>query len=303
MSDDPWGADTPPAIAGEPPPLPRELAELELFVAGAGPCTWPAGRDLPTALDLPEVQELAREGWYPVSSGWFNQVLPAVWPTEHRCWVPDRLPRVMLAMTEERSWIEPLSARVREEGEASMAQEVAAAGLPTPPPGRLWLLRSPWPSLSTEMVLVVLMQWQEEHDLWRQPDGTVVAAREVLAWPEERVWEWWSGPQAEAAKAWRAAGRSVLETSKLVLAGLPPEVTARLTRSIEEGGAGLTESEAVVWRDAVMRPELSDTVEAIIGWRVLGLPGTPPQNLWMTLGEMEPGEPGSGSRTGSRWRK
>lgn len=290
MSDDPWGADTPSALAGAAPPLPPELAALGAFVAGEAPCTWPAGRDLPTELDLPEVQALANEGWYPVERGSPGQLLPAVWPREHRCWVPDRLPRVMLAMTEERSWIEPLSAWAREQQEVSLTEEAAAAGLPIPPAGRLWLLRSPWPSLSTELVFAVLWQWCDEHVLWMQPDGMVVAAREVLGWAEERVWDWWTGPQAEAAKAWRAAGRPVLETSQLALAGLPPEETARLTRPIEMGGAGLSEAQAAVWCDAVMRDTLGDTVAAIIGWRSLGLPTQPRQSLWMTLHEMEPSE-------------
>ena len=143
MSDDPWGVSTPPALEGEPPPLPPELSQLAGFVAGAEPERWPRDRPMPTELDLPEVQALAEQGWQPVSASPETRLLPAVWPSEHRCWVPDRLPPVMLAMTEDRVWLEPVPESRLAEWEDEVTAEAAAAGLPPRPAGRIWLLPSP----------------------------------------------------------------------------------------------------------------------------------------------------------------
>lgn len=291
MSDDPWGASTPPAFEGEPPPLPPELAQLARFVAGAEPERWPRDRSLPTELDLPEVQALAEQGWQPVSAAPETRLLPAVWPAEHRCWVADRLPPVMLAMTEERAWVERVPPSRLAEWQHEAAAEAAAAGQPAPPPGRIWLLRSPWPALSTEMVLLVLRQWRDDRELWGRPDGLLVAAREILRWPEEQVLRSWTGRQADAAAAWRATGRPPHEVAPLVLVGLTPAGTSRLTEPVDQGGAGLSEAQAVEWAEAVMGVEDADPVDAIIGWRSLGLPAQPPpRGRMMFLCEMAPAE-------------
>lgn len=289
MADDLWGTDTPAAIA-QAPPLPPGLARLEAFVAGKAPFNPPGGWERPTEADLPEVAALAKEGWLPVGADPQTRLLPAVWPPEHRAWVPDRLPHVTLCMTPERTWIEPTRAERRAEWEADFAEEAAAAGFPPPPPGRIWLLRSPWPSLSTAMVLAVLQQWREEHGRLMDPRGLVPAAREVLTWTEDEIWDRWHGPEAEAARAWRATGRPAVEVSELVLAGLGPEETARLTAPTEDCGARLTEAQAAWWVGVVRRPTVDEAVAAVIGWRALGVAARPRGRLWWTLEEMEPVE-------------
>lgn len=289
MTDDPWGADTPAAFSGRLPPLPPDLAELEAFLSAHGPFGVPPGWEPPTEADLPEVKALVDEGWCLVDRMPGAQLLPAVWPSEHRAWVPDWMLRVVLELTVEGTFIRRPRAERGAEAEAFVAQEAASADLPPPPAGRIWMLRSPWPSLSVAMVLAVLHQWRDKHELW-MPDGPLVAAREVLGWSEEQVWGWWSGPQADAARAWRAVGRPASEASDLVLAGLGPEETARLTSPIESGGAGLTEAQAASWLDRIFRPSVGEAVEVIIGWRALGLPAKPRERGWMTLNEMEPGE-------------
>jgi hypothetical protein len=289
MTDDPWGADTPAAVPADLPPLPPELAELAQFVARGGSFTPPPSWHWPTERDLPEVRALVEEGWSPLGAMGDTGLLPAVWPPEHRAWVPDRLPHLRLAMTVEKAWMEPQPPEQRAEHEAHLAEEAAEVGLPAPPPGRIWILRSQWPSLTVEMVIAVLRRWRDEHEPRRDSsDGLLAAARDVLGWSEEQVWGWWNGPQADAARAWRAVGRPAAEVSDLVLAALDPEQTARLTSPIESGGAGLTEAQAASWLDRLFRPSVGEAVEVIIGWRALGLPAKP--RGWMTLNEMEPSE-------------
>src|SRR5262249_55940935 len=130
----------------------------------------------------------------------------------------------------------------------------------------------------------------EEHDpLWDRPDGMLWAAREVLDWSEDQVWGRWTGPQADAARQWRATARPAHVVAALALAGLDPEQTGRLTTPVVAGGAGLTEPEAVKWRQAVGGETAHEAVQAIIAWRLLGLPAEPPDTVW-TLSEMEPSE-------------
>ena len=198
VTDDPWGSRTPPAV-DEVAPLPPEWADLAALVARGGKFRPRPGWRMPTDLDLPEVRALGGQGWHHIGEMAETLLLPAVWPPAHRCWVPDRRPRVRLAMTTESSWIEPLPADAISELRSEVSEAAAAAGLPSPPAGRLWLLRSPWRTLSTEMVFAVLRQWRDELGLRDVPDGFVVAAREVLTWSEQQVWDAWTGSQAVAA--------------------------------------------------------------------------------------------------------
>lgn len=118
----------------------------------------------------------------------------------------------------------------------------------------------------------------------------MAAAREVLRWSEQQVWDFWAGPQADAAKGWRLAGTPPAQFSELALAGLGPEQTARLMAPIDGGGAGLTEPEAVAWVRIVICPTPAEAVAAIIGWRALGLPVEPRPDIAMFLREMEPSQ-------------
>lgn len=107
MDDDPWGRDTPPAVpAADLPPLPPRLAEL---AALSGPRELAPGEDLPFASpdELPEVRALAQHGWLALDGAPMWSCLPAVWPVEHRCWVPDRLPPFRKGSDGRRRWVCP----------------------------------------------------------------------------------------------------------------------------------------------------------------------------------------------------
>ena len=304
MSDDPWGIDTPPAVAADAlPPLPPRLADLaELEARGERRLLQPGEEfHFVGAADLPEVQALAADGWHPASNYPWDYCLPAVWPAQHRCWVPDRLPQIGSASCvgsdgEERQWLVPGDVEDHDEFELSKAWAAEECGLPAPPAGRLWLLRSPWPALGLAVVLHLIHRLRaEQHpDQGHSDEGcgeTTRAAIELLTWDEEQVWAWWRGPEADTAQAWRRAGRVGDDVADLVLVCLDPANTARLLAPAADGGAGLTEEQAAAWaRTTGTRG--SAAVEATLAWRAQGLPADPPEALHWELDGLTPAEYG-----------
>jgi hypothetical protein len=98
---DPWGMRQPPAGVDPVAPLPPRLARLaEVQATGTALSAGePYAQGFPRADELPEVQELMREGWRPLDSAPLHCLFPAAWPPEHRTWIPDRLPRVVTGAT------------------------------------------------------------------------------------------------------------------------------------------------------------------------------------------------------------
>ncbi|HEU4676492.1 MAG TPA: hypothetical protein VFS29_10910 [Motilibacteraceae bacterium] len=271
--DDPWGRDEPPAIAPEDlPPLPAELARL---AALTGPVPYPddPGWQPPTFDDLPEVQALAAEGWRVLEDAPFLAPLPALWPREHRCWLPDRLPRVSIRMwhsphlppTRQRREIVPWDEHGRAQMWTDWCLVCAQAGVPDPPPGRLWLARSPWPAVGVEVVVWMLARRADERGLLLDHTAMTEAARELFAWDEDRLLAWWSGTQADAAAAWRAVGRAGDDVAAFVLRGVGPDGLARLTER------GLDEESAARWLGSVGEDPDGDPVGLVLAWLDLGV--------------------------------
>lgn len=299
MVEDPWGRETPSAVDGEVPPLPLRLVELvDLAARGESWVLEPGERWVfPSAEELPEVQVLGVDRWRPLGEEPIFWLLPALWPSPHRCWVPDRLPRMMASVCVQGQgagarWesvkVEAWPDKVRANAAAEMAEAAAQCGLPAPPPGRLWLLRSPWPTLGLEVVLAMLQRRCDQLGLDWDSSGMFNAARDLLSWSEPQVWLWWRGPQADAARAWEQLGRVGQDVSGLVVAGLGPAQTARLTAPVGGGGAGLSEAQAVAWVETVGVPVEESVLEAIIGWRELGLAADPPRDERSVIQEMTP---------------
>lgn len=292
---DPWGVATPPAVdAGTVPPLPDRLADLAALTGRRplGPdetWTWPG------AAELPEVRALAPDGWRPLEPAPLHWCLPAVWPADHRCWVPDRLPRISVASDGDRQWLHPT-----DPGRGDLTEDLATAasecGLPAPPPGRLWLLRSPWPSLGLDVVLLLVARHREQRDLRDTWVGFTAAARELLTWPEDRIWTWWDGPEHAAALSWRHRGETGEQVADLVRAGLGPTDLATLTRPADPG-AGLSREQAVAWCEAVGEVG-GAAVERIRDWRAAGLPAEPPRHVSWLLHQITPEELAAWSGTG-----
>ena len=286
---DPWGRHQPPLTQGRPtPPLPPRLAEL---AALTDPTFVPDDRPwrFPKPDELPEVQALAGEGWRALDGNPQWAPLPALWPVQHRGWVPDRLPRVSVRTVEgEGRWVEPENEYVHQDRLEHDALVLARCGLPAAPPGRLWLLRSPWPSLGLFVVLRLLVRRATERSgrFFTSPDMTE-AARKVLGWTEDELWSWWTGAEADAARAWRARGRSGEDAAGVVLAGLGPDETAALAAPGPAGESGLSEAQAVAWSKAVQTVG-SAAIATIHAWRRLGLPADPPPDRHHALAHVAP---------------
>ncbi len=273
--DDPWGLHEPAAPHPEPPdPLPPQLAKLAALTA---PHMVVDGEDWdsPGVEALPEVAALIEQGWRPVGSDPRYSLLPAVWPTELRCWLPDRMPKVYSSFDGQTVRIIPAgqSCHPGHPGHAAdhSAELAAEAGLPIPPTGRIWLLRSPWPRVGLKMVLALLARRSDEGGRYESADF-LAAARELLALDETRLREWWTGEEAEAATAWEAAGLVGEDVVELVHGGIGPDDFARL--------AGLTAEQAAAWRWAAAGESAQDAVNRAVFFRSLGLPSIPPPNLY-----------------------
>jgi hypothetical protein len=135
-----WSSPGEP-ITALPPPLPEHIADL----AGMdGPRTIdPLSFRAPTAEELPEVADLAGEGW--VLLAWDQRMIWPVWPVTHRGWMPDRVPKfAVYHHPDGSSWLDSLTRlqeRYLREDEDEWWRPLM---LPSPPRDRLWFVRSPW---------------------------------------------------------------------------------------------------------------------------------------------------------------
>ncbi|GAA3043845.1 hypothetical protein GCM10017562_00830 [Streptomyces roseofulvus] len=96
---------------------------------------------------LPEVRELVEMGWALAPEAPMWVFLPYVWPARARTWVPDRSTRWQIDTTLDATGqildveCHPLSPGEKETQEEDAAADLAIAGVPPRPRGRLWLLR------------------------------------------------------------------------------------------------------------------------------------------------------------------
>ena len=281
--DDPWGVNEPPAPHPYPPePLPPQLAKLAALTAPhvvADGENW----DNPGPEVLPEVAALLIQGWRLLDGDPRHVMLPAIWPRELRCWLPDRLPQVSMSFDGQQSIVfpsdQPLHPRPRRMMDFDYKTELAAeVGLPKAPPGRIWLLKSPCPWLGLKMVLRLFVHRAAEQDE-HEASAVFAAAREMLQWDESELRAWWRGEEADAALAWQEQGRVGEEVVELVCAGIDPDAFARLP--------GLTPEQAAQWRWAAAGDSLQDAVDRAVFFRSVGLPADPPGDLYR-LADLSP---------------
>lgn len=274
--NDPWGLDESAAPHPEPPePLPPRLAKMAALSA-RDLVTDAADWESPGPQALPEVAALLAQGWALLGEDPRHRMLPAIWPTELRCWLPDRMPKIYGMFNGQNSWVIPAGQQdgpdhrhqTPDDFEIDLAAEV---GLPPPPRGRIWLLRSPWPSIGLKMVLWLFARRCDEQDRYEAADF-VAAGRELLGWNEVQLRGWWTGEERDAASAWQAQGRIGEEIVELVCAGVGPDLFAQMP--------GLTFEQAAVWRWAAAGKTARDAVDRVVFFRSAGLPDTPPENLY-----------------------
>lgn len=270
-----WGELTPAVIVRPVPSLPPRLAEL----AGLRATRYAEDEDrFPQPSDLPEVQALSEYGFRPLAEAPTFRGLPAIWPVEHRCWVPDRLPRVFFRYCAgSRGEVAPWGQQDRVEHYDDYDRDAAECGVPPPPRYRLWLVRTPWPSIGVSAVLDLLRQVAGPQGGGRELTQT---ASEVLYLTEDEAWRRWSGLAADAARAWRELGRDGEDVAELCLRGLGPQQMSVLS-------GALTEVEALAWAEAVGASGDAAVVR-ITAWLAHGLPTPPPSDPRRVLATIEP---------------
>ncbi|MGO4597718.1 hypothetical protein [Terrabacter sp. 2RAF25] len=301
MSDteDPWGRDEPPAVAeGELEPLPPALAEIERMLEyGEDRPLAPGERlSLPGPADLPEVAAFAAEGFEPLPNGLMGSdsaFLPAIWPREHRRWVRDRMPKFGLVSFGE----DDLVLGPEMGGDTHqlwlLAREARSLGMAPPPRDRLWLLRSPWPSLRVSSLRLLFAQHRDRSRMGWDTTALMRAAQDLLPRPESELWSLWTGHQADAARAWRDAGRLGAESDTWVKLGLAPHHLEVLAAPMAEGGAGLDPAQTRAWCEIVCMLEQpgDEAVQRIVAWRQAGLPADAPvERLGMVLLDRTPAD-------------
>ncbi|GAB2468927.1 hypothetical protein [Jatrophihabitans fulvus] len=252
--DDPWGLDQPPAVA--------HVSSLPGRDAGDdAPDLDPYDR--PSVGDLPEVSALTADGWTLLHPAPLYELVPAAWPAELRTWVP---------VTQD-SWA------------ADDARSAArAAGLPAPPPHRLWLLRSPFPRLPVTAVHEIVWAEVERRrgDDWfrtreaRRPHTEQVqvfeATRELTRWDEDRFLAACPDELRQLLDAWAAEGHTGEPVARLVGRRIRPDQLRRA-----QDRTGLDAAALLDWLDSTEGdPEDDDLLDFVTAWREAGLPGDPP---------------------------
>lgn len=273
--DDPWGASEPPAVRSVQP-LPPRLARLAQVQQTRVPMldVDSAECDFPHADELPEVQALAADGWRPLHDAPLYCLLPAAWPTAHRTWVPNRLPRVSCGGTTA-TYYGSVAALPDEGDEDYWGDDIAAgeareAGLPSPPSGRIWLVRSPWPRLPVTAIYELIWKHTEQS---RDSEIAAVyrAARSVFDWDEDTALAACPVELRGLLEEWAAADRIGEAASPFVERRITP---GQLNRFMH--GTGLDESRALAWLDSLGTAPDEDTIAFIAAWRAANLPGDPP---------------------------
>jgi hypothetical protein len=152
VNTDPWGSEDEP-ISHSSPPLPAHIAALE-SVTEPRPVDMETFRR-PEAEDLPELKELAAAGW--VLLAWDQRMIWPVWPSDHRGWIPDRVPTFSTYRNLDGSTtLRPVTEWQERFARQDDARYWTPLNLPAPPRDRLWLVRSPWPARSVESLWAVI---------------------------------------------------------------------------------------------------------------------------------------------------
>jgi hypothetical protein len=271
---DPWGSQQPPAITGAVPPLPPPLVRLAEVQATGVPLTEedPYAQDFPAAQELSEVQQLMGQGWRPLDCAPLYCLLPAAWPSEHRAWVPDRRPRVGMGATTDTYWgaIVPLPDDDYDPDE-HIVENARRAGLPDPPAGRIWLLRSPWPQIPITVIHKIVWSIVERTPGEDEIAQIYHAARDVLTWTEPRVLAACPPETRELLDAWAETGRTGEAAGEVIEQRLlPAAVTDAISRT------GLVEQTLLDWLASLQTELDDDAIGFINAWRATGLPGNPP---------------------------
>lgn len=201
------------------------------------------------------MRQLESEGWQVLEPAPMLLCLPAFWPRHLRCWVPDRLPRVVKESRTDRTG-RTVAAELRPATEEDLARDdehtdhcARLAGLPPAPRRRLWLLRSPWPETFPLPWLLTALQDISQVPAGAQPESDPLAAAasrllaDASADGERQILTEWEGDVADAAAQRRAQADPPSEHVRLTLAGVGPDALSRTRAALAK--VGLPEDDAV----------------------------------------------------------
>lgn len=271
---DPWGLEQPPARTDQLGPLPPRLARLAEVQATGIPLARedPYAQDFPSAEDFPEVQALVRQGWRLLHGAPLYCLLPAAWPSEHRTWLPDRLPKVGMGATTDTYFGETVALPDEEDWhDDHPAEEARAVGLPDPPADRIWLLRSPWPGIPVSVIYEIIWSVVESNPTRDEIAAVYRVATDVLTWDEQRALDTCPADTRELLDAWAAVGRTGEAASEVIELQLQP---AELDDALAH--TQLDEPALLSWLSSLNGELDDDSIAFIRSWRERGLPGNPP---------------------------
>lgn len=275
VMSDPWGARQSAAVSqGVLLPLPPRLARLANVQATGIALVEedPYAEGFPAADELPEVQTLMHEGWRPLHPAPLYCLLPAAWPSELRTWVPNRLPRVAMGGSSGSYFggVTPFEDDDDWEAEET-AEQARVVGLPAPPTGRIWLLRSPWPRIPVAVIYQIIWAQVERHSGPDEIQQVYQVGRDVLTWDEARALAACPPEIRELIDAWALAGRVGEAAATPIEHRLHPRVVQEATDR-----TGLDENTLLAWLDSLQTDLDEDTITFIKSWRSADLPGNPP---------------------------
>jgi hypothetical protein len=272
---DPWGSQQPAADIGADVALPPRLARLaDVQATGIALTAEDAyAQGFPAADELAEVQTLMREGWRPLDGAPLYCLLPAAWPAEYRAWVPDRLPKVGMAATTDAYWstIVALPEDDDDRQDDYPGERARAVGLPQPPTDRIWLLRSPWPSIAVTVIYEIIWSVVERAAGRDEIAQVYRVAKDVLTWDEERALNACPAETRELVDSWAQAGRVGEAAATVIEQRLrPADLDDALSRT------QLDEQTLLDWLTSLETDLDDDAITFINAWRSAGLPGNPP---------------------------
>lgn len=270
---DPWGIEQPPATTEATMALPPRLSRLaQVQATGIGITNVePYPQDFPGPKELPEVQTLMRQGWRPLHGAPLYWLLPAAWPPEHRSWIADRLPKVGISGTTDNYWSDIVAIADGNRPYDHGAEQARAVGLPDPPVGRIWLLRSPWPRIPVSVIYEIIWSVVESNHAQDEIAEVYRVATDVLRLDDQRAMDACPTDVRQLLDAWADAGRVGEAASAVIEHRLTP---AALDDALEQ--TQLDEPTLLAWLSSLETALDDDTIAFISAWRANGLPGNPP---------------------------
>lgn len=119
-----------------------------------------------------------------------------MWPAQHRGWIRNRVPWVWTCVGQPPTLAPPSETDLMSEAEAQeeYPADLEGTGIPVPPLGRIWLLRSPFDGVTVtevaDTIHGVAVRRAGGEDIFLNKRHLVDAARDVLSWDSATIKRW-----------------------------------------------------------------------------------------------------------------